>query len=108
MNHTYTLENLEHIVNKITDVKIRNKSRQRKYVIARHIFFKIAQTFVTPKISAITKFLKMHHASLLHHNKSFVRDIINDDYRWLSVYQINKLIDRNSIINPHLARLIYL
>jgi hypothetical protein len=22
----------------------------------------------------------MHHASLLHHNKSFVRDIINDDY----------------------------
>lgn len=80
MNHTYTLENLEHIVNKITDVKIRKKSRQRKYVIARHIFFKIAQTFVTPKISAITKFLKMHHASLLHHKKSFVRDIINDDY----------------------------
>ena len=54
------------------------------------------------------KILKKRNLGLVKNIDHKNIEIINDDFRWISLYQINKLIDRNSIINPHLARLIYL
>ena len=54
------------------------------------------------------KFLNKRNLGLvknIHSNK--VKEI-NDDFRWMSLFQINELMYSNSIINPHLARLINL
>ena len=34
--------------------------------------------------------------------------LIDDSFMWLSLFQIKKLLDRNSLVNPHLSRLIFL
>ena len=34
--------------------------------------------------------------------------LVDDNFKWVSLYQIKKLMNHNSLINPHLARLIFL
>ena len=53
------------------------------------------------------KFLKKRHLGLVKNVEYKDIEIINDDFMWLSFFQIVELIDSNSLVNPHLSRLIY-
>ena len=34
--------------------------------------------------------------------------LVDDSFMWLSLFQIKKLLEKNSLVNPHLSRLIFL
>ena len=54
------------------------------------------------------KFYKKRNRGLVKQVNYDQVTIINDSFQWLSLYQIKKLMEFDSLINPHLARLIFL
>tara|TARA_A100001011_G_scaffold235032_1_gene243111 strand:- start:355 stop:1119 length:765 start_codon:yes stop_codon:yes gene_type:complete len=54
------------------------------------------------------KFYKKRNRGLVKQVKFDEVSLVDDNFMWLSLYQIKKLMNYDSIINPHLARLIFL
>ena len=54
------------------------------------------------------KFYKKRNRGLVKQVKSENIQIIDDNFKWVSLRQIKKMLELNSLINPHLARLIFL
>ncbi len=53
------------------------------------------------------KFLKKRNLGLVKNIPFDEIEIINKNYKFVSLYQISKMMKLNSIINPHLSRLIF-
>ena len=54
------------------------------------------------------KFYKKRNRGLVKQVSFDQVSLVDDNFKWLSLFQIKKLMDYDSIINPHLARLIFL
>jgi hypothetical protein len=61
-----TKEQIKNIVEKHTKLKITNPTRKRQYVEARSIYYKLLREYTRLTLSEIGKYVKKHHATVLH------------------------------------------
>ena len=54
------------------------------------------------------KFYKKRNRGLVKQVEYKDTYLVDENFVWVSLYQIKKLLNTNSLINPHLARLIFL
>ena len=54
------------------------------------------------------KFYKKRNRGLVKQVSFDQVSLVDNNFKWLSLFQIKELMNYDSIINPHLARLIFL
>ena len=54
------------------------------------------------------KFYKKRNRGLVKQVRYEDTYLVDENFKWVSLFQIKKLMKENAIINPHLARLIFL
>ena len=95
----WELEIIESIVNRVTRLEIRQKTRVLDYVKARMIYYKIAVKITKISITSIGKFIDFDHATVLYNLKNFDRDIMLDE-RYNAMYQ-KCLLDASRIVSDY-------
>lgn len=95
----WELDIIESIVNKVTRLEIREKTRSIYYVKARIVYYKLSQEMTQIPIVRISKHIGFHHATFLHNIKNFEYDILRDE-KYNYIYQKCK-IDASRIISDY-------
>jgi hypothetical protein len=104
-------EELIGIINKLVDFDIRKKSRKRKIVYSRYIFFLKIHALNDPKdksiytLRKIADYLNMDHAIVSHAIKEYPKLCNYSDFKTLEI-EINEAIkDNNKFLSNGLEKL---
>ena len=96
MNH----EMIKEIVEDFYKLKIDLKTRQRKYVEARAIYYKLLRDNSRMSLEAIGKTMNRDHATALHSLKN-IKDWLEYDEQLRQDYQtLNKRVEHAARLNP--------
>ena len=88
------IKHIEELVNNYFQLDITRKTRQRKYIEARFIYFKLAKKFTEMSLVQIAKTTKQNHATVLHGIKT-LENLMEIDKRLKFNYKLleNKSAD---------------
>ena len=96
-NGMVTLNEIVELVEKDTNIMLRNKRRNREIVYARAVFFKLARKHTYEPLCNIGGYVNKDHSTVLHGIKIF-NDVIEHykDQFYVSYVKLDRLIKRKN------------
>jgi hypothetical protein len=105
------LNTIKSVVNNYMKVNIECKQRHHHTVIARWIYYKLANNFTDKGISKIGKYINRHHATVLYgldkiewelsHNKKLLQDYRALTSLCVKLFKVSDLESINELLDYH-------